>query len=127
MTEDVVVLDKKPSEDDLRIQELMRLSFRDLARLVKRDLNENETTMYTFSRSFNRDDVQRWITNPQKYEKQLRQVVRFLFFASSHFRRAVLYFATLPLFKYTVEMYGADFKTLDTDVVRKKYIDTVNF
>ena len=49
MTEDVVVLDKKPSEDDLRIQELMRLSFRDLARLVKRDLNENETTMYTFS------------------------------------------------------------------------------
>ena len=94
MTEDVVVLDKKPSEDDLRIQELMRLSFRDLARLVKRDLNENETTMYTFSRSFNRDDVQRWITNPQKYEKQLRQVVRFLFFASSHFRRAVLYFAT---------------------------------
>ena len=24
-------------------------------------------------------------------------------------------------------MYGADFKTLDTDVVRKKYIDTVNF
>ena len=83
--------------------------------------------MYTFSRSFNRDDVQRWITNPQKYEKQLRQVVRFLFFASSHFRRAVLYFATLPLFKYTVEMYGADFKTLDTDVVRKKYIDTVNF
>ena len=120
--EEIIILDKTPNKDDLRFQELLKANFANLARLIRRDLNENKQVEYSFYKNFDRDKVQQWLAKPQQNEKQLRQVVRFLFIASSHFRRAVLYFATLPMFKYTVEMYGVtDFDALEVDIVKKVY------
>ncbi len=125
--EEIIILDKTPNKDDLRFQELLKANFANLAKLIRRDLNENKQVEYSFYKNFDRDKVQQWLAKPQQNEKQLRQVVRFLFIASSHFRRAVLYFATLPMFKYTVEMYGVtDFDALEVDIVKKKYIEVVN-
>lgn len=125
---ETIILSNEPDKDDLKLQELLKSQFAALARLVKRDLNDNKQVEYSFYKNFDRDKVQQWLAKPQRFEKELRQVVRFLFISSSHFRRAVLYFATLPMFKYTVEMYGTtDFKDLDIDIVRKKYIETVNY
>lgn len=112
------------SKEDLQLQAF----FANLARLVKRDLNQNKEHEYAFHKNFDRDKVQIWLAQPQKHEKQLRELVRFLFVASSHFKRAVLYFATLPMFKYTVEMYGVDnFSKLDQEIIKKKYLETVNY
>jgi len=116
------------SKDDLQFQKLMQANFAQLAKLVRHDFNENKQVEYAFYKNFNRDKVQQWLSKPQSFEKQLREVVRFLFVSSSHFRRAVLYFATLPMFKYTIEMYGcSDFDELEPKNVKKKYLDVVNY
>jgi len=128
MSEPEVVLTKELNKDDKRLNELMQGQFALLAKLIKRDLNKNKQSEYSFYKNFNRDKVQEYLAKPERYEKQLRHVVRFLYVSSSHFRRAVLYFATLPMFKYTIEMYGTkDFAKLNVDNVRKKYIDTINY
>ena len=46
---------KKLSKEDLDFQKL--LTFANLARLTRRDLNSNEQAMATFHKNFNKDDV----------------------------------------------------------------------
>ena len=125
---ETVIINKQLNKDDLQFQKIVSANFANLAKLIKRDLNENKQSTTFFNKNFNRDKVQEWLANPQKSEKNLRHLVRFLFVSSSHFRRAVLYFATLPMFKYTVEMYGCtDFDELDSKNVKKKFLEAVNY
>ncbi len=128
MQEEIIKIDQQLSKDDLQFQQLLTTNFATLAKLIRRDLNENKLTETFFNKNFDLDKVKDWLAKPDRYEKQLRHLVRFLFVSSSHFRRATLYFATLPMWKYSVEMYGcADFSALNPDNVKKKFLDTVNF
>jgi hypothetical protein len=125
---ETIPVDIKQSKDDLQFQKLLSTNFAALAKLIKHDFNENKQVAYSFHKNFTKDDIMTWLKNPQNYEKKLREVMRFLFVSSSHFRRAVLYMATLPMFKYTLDLYGIlDFEGLDDSVVKKKYYETVNF
>lgn len=125
---ETIPLNNKLSKDDLEFQKIMSASFANLAKLIKRDLNDNKQAETFFNKNFDLDKVQNWMANPQKSEKHLRHLVRFLFISSSHFRRAVLYFATLPTWKYSVEMYGCtDFEALEPTNVKKKFLETVNY
>lgn len=126
------IVEQKPltqvERDNLQFQKIISANFANLAKLIRRDLNDNKQAEYAFYKNFNRDKVQEWLAKPQNYEKQLREVSRFLFVSSSHYRRAILYFATLPMFKYTIDLYGiTDFEGLDEKVIKKKYLDTVNY
>lgn len=116
------------SKDIIQFQKLMQ--FANLARLIKKDLNSSEQVSYTFHKNFNKDDVIKWMANPQKYEKQLRNLSRFLYDTSSHYKRLVQYFATMLTFDHIVEPYGiTDFEPTKEfiDKVKKKYINIVNF
>lgn len=116
------------SKDDLQFQKL--LQFANLSKLVKRDLNNPQQVQFTFHKNFNKDDVMKWMANPQKYEKQLRNLSRFLYDTSSHYKRLVQYFATMLTFDYTVEPYGITEFELTKEfisTVKKKYISTANF
>jgi hypothetical protein len=116
------------SKEELDFQKLIASNFAQLTKLIRRDLNGNKQAQTFFNKNFDRDKVQEWLGNPQKFERNLRHLVRFLFISSSHFRRATLYFATLPMWKYTVEMYGClDFDELDPKNVKKKYLETLNY
>ena len=116
------------SKDDLQFQKLMQ--FANLSKLIKRDLNNPQQVQYTFHKNFTKDDVMKWMANPQKYEKQLRNLSRFLYDTSSHYKRLVQYFATMLTFDYTVEPYGiTEFENTKEFIatVRKKYINTINY
>lgn len=118
---------KKLSKEDLDFQKL--LTFANLARLTRRDLNSNEQAMATFHKNFNKDDVMRWMANPAKFEKQLRKLSRFLYDTSSHYKRLIQYFATMLTFDYYIEPYGlVDFTSPKlAENMKKKYIETANF
>lgn len=129
-TTEVIDTGQPLSKEDLQFQKLMNANFATLAKLIRRDLNENKVAETFFNKNFDLDKVKSWLAKPDNdaSQKNLRYLVRFLFVSSSHFKRAVLYFATLPMWKYSVEMYGcSDFDALEPDNVKKKFLETVNY
>lgn len=119
---------KPLNKEDQLFQQIISANYAQLAKLIRRDLNDNKHAEYTFYKNFNRDKVQEWLSKPQKFEKQLREVSRFLYVSSSHYKRAVQYFATLPMFKYVIDLYGIlDFEEIDNKAIKKKYLETIDY
>ncbi len=100
--EDVIKIEQPLSKED---QQFQRMIFAQLAGLIKRDLNSNQRANYSFHKNYNKEDVIRWQANPQRYEKQLRNLSRFLYDTSSHYKRLTQYFATMLTFDYIIEPY----------------------
>lgn len=125
--EEIIKIDQQLSKDDLQFQ---RMLFAQLAGLIKRDLNSNQQANYSFHKNYNKEDVIKWQANPRRYEKQLRNLSRFLYDTSSHYKRLTQYFATMLTFDYIIEPYGmTDFEPSEKLIkdVKRKYIDTANF
>lgn len=93
-------------------------------RLIMRDLNNN-TTAPTFT-LYSKDDIVRFISNPYRYEKQLRDAVIYIYSASSHFRRIIKYFASLNDFAYVVQPYKVDPKSANVKSINRNYRKVLN-
>ncbi len=125
--EEIIKIDQQLSKDDLQFQRMM-LHFAEFAKYIKRDLNNTQPNS-SFNKTFKKADVIEWLTNPQRYEKKLRDLSRFLFNSSSHYRRLIDYFATMLTFDYVVDVYNqTDYKVNKNliDVIQKKYIIILN-
>ena len=77
-----------------------------LNRLILRDLNNQRDTP-TFS-LYSKSQIQTYLENPHRYEKQLRKAVVYIYGASSHFRRIIQYFVGLTDWAYVVSPYRID-------------------
>lgn len=120
-----VILQKPLDRDDIVFQKLMQ-NFSKLAKYIKKDLNKNRQTAFMFTKNFNKDTVMTWMQNPSKYTKQLRNLSRFLYDESLHYKRVIQYFANFPTFDYVVELSGiTDFSSLNEKIVEEKYLDTL--
>lgn len=95
-----------------------------LNRLITRDLNNN-TSQPTFS-LYTKADIQRYLTNPYAYEKQLRRAVTYIYGASSHFRRLIQYFVGLNDCCYVVEPYRVDPKKASVKMMNSNYRKVIN-
>jgi hypothetical protein len=127
-TVETIPVKNQLSKEEIQFQKL--LQFANLAKYIKRDLNSTQQIQYTFHKNFSKDDVMKWMANPKKFSKQLRNLSRFLYDTSSHYKRLVQYFATMLTFDYIVEPYGIVDYTLTQELienVRKKYINIINF
>lgn len=125
---ETIPLNNKLSKDDLEFQKL--LQFANLARFITKDLNSTHQPTYTFNKNFKKEDVVKWLENPQKYEKKLRDLSKFLYNSSSHYRRLIDYFATMLTFDYVVDIYNQIEYKIDKDlkeIIQKKYINTINY
>jgi len=121
---ETIVINKKQENKQIDFEKLM---FANLAKLIRRDLNDNKQANSTFNRKFKKTDVMDWLENPLRYEKKLRDLSRFLLHSSSHYKRIIDYFATIPTFDYVVNMYNqTDYSIKNKDIVLKKYIETIN-
>lgn len=98
--------------------------FAKLNRLILRDLNSN-TAAPVFS-LFTKDDISEYLTNPYRYEKQLRMAVIYLYNASSHFRRLIQYFVGLTLWAYIVEPYRIDPAKANERITNNNYRRVLN-
>lgn len=95
-----------------------------LNHLITRDLN-NDRTKPTFS-LYTKGDIQRFLTNPYTYEKQLRRAVTYIYGASSHFRRLIQYFVGLNDCSYVVEPYRVDPKKANIKTMNNNYRKVLN-
>lgn len=98
--------------------------FAAINKLITRDLNNN-TSAPTFS-LFSRDEIATYLSNPYRYEKQLRKAVIYMYGASSHFRRLIQYFAGLSDLAYVVTPAGTDPQTVNRKALNKNYRKTLN-
>lgn len=95
-----------------------------LNKLIMRDLNNNRSAP-TFSR-YSKDDITRYLSNPYRYEKQLRDAVIYIYGASSHFRRLIQYFVGLSDLVYIVEPYKIDPKKANIRITNNNYRKVLN-
>ena len=85
------------------------IDFAKLSKLIINDLND-ATPSSAINKKYTKDDIIRFMQNPRKNQKQLREVSRYLYEASPNYKRLILYFACLPTFDYIVEPYGLNFQ-----------------
>lgn len=95
-----------------------------LNRLITRNLNANPPAP-TFA-LYTKDDITKFISNPYKYEKQLRKAVIYLYSASPHFYRLIEYFTGLSDLSYFVSPYRIDPATANPKTINRNYRRVLN-
>lgn len=93
--------------------------FATLNHLITRDLNNNVRTP-VFS-VYTKDDIQTYLSNPYRYESQLRKAVQYIYGASPHFKRIVQYFVGLSDLAYVVEPFRIDPKKANVRTINNNY------
>jgi len=123
MAEEVITVGGKPLND---FSGMFGLSdrFAIINRLITRDLNNNTDTP-TFS-LYSKDNITTYLSNPYKYEKQLRRAVTYIYGASSHFRRLIQYFVGLSDLAYVVSPYRIDPKSANVKSINRNYRKVLN-
>ena len=96
-----------------------------LNRLITRDLNGYSSVSPTFY-LYTKDEIQKYLSNPYRYEKQLRKAVQYIYGASPHFRRLIQYFVGLSDLSYIVEPYKIDPRKANPKTINNNYRKVLN-
>lgn len=102
------------------------LDFAQLSRLIINDLNNLSTTSDSIMRKYTKDDVIRFLDNPHKNEKQIRDLSSYLYNVSPNYKRLILYFSTLATFDHILEPYGLDVEKVNIDKFKKQYHKSIS-
>ena len=97
-----------------------------LSKLVLRDLNRVATDTSSTYGKYTRDNINKYLKSPEQNEAQLRQVVRYIYGASSHFRRLIQYFVGLSDLSYIVEPYKIDPAKANVKTTNNNYRRVLN-
>lgn len=111
-----------PEIDDLT---KLSLTYKQMARLIIKDLNVNNNRTPIFS-IFTKDDIVKFLSNPYANAKSLRKAVEYIYVASSHFRRLIDYFAGLTDLAYYVSTYKLYPESANDRMVKNNYRKTLN-
>lgn len=111
---------------DDNVEGLIRITnrFATINKLITRDLNNNRNAP-TFS-LYSKDDIASYLSNPYRYEKQLRRAVTYIYGASPHFRRLIQYFAGLSDLAYVVSPFKIDPEKANIKSVNRNYRKVLN-
>lgn len=130
ITEETIPIKKNKSKEDMDFEKM--LNFVKLASRNLKDLNDHrrKKPQSTFHKKYTKDDIQKWMETPWKYGKQLRDLSRFLYDTSLHYRRLIDYFSTMLTFDYVVDLYNQSEFNLDEEkikLIRNRYIEVINY
>jgi len=118
--------DNKPNKkDDVPFDFNLPRGYTELGKIILRDLNRADSTSYAFTK-FTKDNITKFLTNPSSNEKQLREAVRYIYCASSHFRRLIQYFVGLSDLSYIIEPYKIDPAKANVRIVNNNYRKVLN-
>jgi len=111
----------KPEPKKSEIEGYIGISskFATLNKLITRDLNNNTTTP-TFS-LYTKDNINTYLSDPYRYEKELRKAVVYIYNASPHFRRVINYFAALSDLSYIISPHRIDPKKANASTLTRNY------
>ncbi len=95
-----------------------------LNKLITRDLNNYRSSPNFYL--YTRDDIQKYLSNPYRYEKELRRAINYIYGASPHFRRIIQYFVGLSDLAYIVEPYKIDPRKANINRTNGNYRKVLN-
>lgn len=95
-----------------------------LNKLITRDLNNNYNKP-SFIR-YTKDQISTYLSDPSRYEKELRKAVVYIYGASSHFRRLIEYFVGLSDLSYIVSPYKLDPRGANKKITNLNYRKVLN-
>lgn len=107
------------------IQKYYKVDFAKLAKLVINDLQATNTTGILF-KTFSKEQVMNALQNPQKNEKTLRNLSKFLYIVSPHYKRLCDYYGQMALLYWYIKPYKLDLKNINIEMFKKAYQDTLN-
>jgi hypothetical protein len=106
------------------------ISFSQLQKMLVNDLNNQANNWDKDSvifAKYSKDQIINLLNQPYKHEKDLRNLARFLYINSPHFRQLILYFSNMLTFDYYVEPYGiADTIKVKATTFKAQYQDVLN-
>jgi hypothetical protein len=97
-----------------------------LNKLILKDLTKNIGSNMRI-KNHTKEDVQKYLENPGRFEKELREISNILYTRSPHYRRLIDYFSKMPLFYYILEPYGFDPEKVNVKTLRTQYIKGMQF
>lgn len=109
--------------------------FATINRMILRDLKDRRRSRYYhFDKAdmsdsmfkYTKKEIMRYLRDPWKFERDLRNAVRYLYGASTHFRRLIQYFSMLNDLAYVVSPIRLDTRTAKPEVVRRNYRKVLN-
>lgn len=102
-----------------------------LNRITTRVLNDNQLKNDPIFYRYTKDDISRYLSNPGKYEQELRDASVYMYGASPHYYRIIKYFAGLSDLSYIVSPYKVNLDELmesrKIDKFKKNYNKTLDF
>ena len=112
------VKDFTKEEQEKIMAKYATLAFANLKKNIVQDLinSRNESIIY---KRYSKEDIVKMLDNPQKHEKELRELSGFIYLVSSHYRRLVDYYSTILLYNYTVVPTKVQSKAPN----KKKYLE----
>lgn len=107
------------------------ISFAQLSKLLLNDmsLNNNKSAI---SSKFTKENIIMYLQNPQKSQKELRRVSRFLYNTSPNYKRLIQYFATMLRFDYIIKPFDLNIDKFKEKPFKDQYssilklIETMN-
>ncbi len=112
-------------EQDKLLLRYASLSFANLKKNMVQDLinSRNESVIY---KKYPKDRIVTLLENPQKNEKEIRNLSGFLYLVSSHYRRLIDYYSTILLYNYTVIPTNVAFTHKKKNDYKNKYLFVIN-
>ena len=82
-----------------------KLDYTKLSKTIVQDLINNRKESVLFKR-YSKEEVIKFLSDPQRYEKQIRDMSNFLYANSSHYKRLCNYFSKLCTLNYLLVPYN---------------------
>ena len=115
-------------EQEQSIKQAYTIDFKKLAQLMYSDLEANDSANILFQ-SFSKKQVADALQNPQKNEKFLRDLSKFLYILSPHYKRLCDYYGDMPKFRWYISplKMPQDKTKINTNMFKLNYTRTLDY
>lgn len=115
----------KPTPEELAFAKRQE-QYAAIRSMTMKQLNKSfQTTPSVLSR-FDSKQVATFLQNPQKHEKQLRQLSNYLYNVNAQYKMLIRHMATLPMYSYDLELIGS-VNNYAPKKVQKAYLETSQY
>lgn len=113
------------SEEELKSIKLQE-QFAAIRSMTIKYLNKSLQSTPSALSQFDPKQVSIWLQNPQKYEKQMRQLSNYLYNVNGNYRAVVRHMATMPIYAYDLDLLGS-VDSYAPDKIKKAYLKTSQY
>ena len=114
------IITKSPDDNGYysKRERAQKLNFAQVQEILQRNVKSSSSKSYT---QYTKDLIKTYITNPTANVDTLREVSRFLVRNSMIYKKMIYYYATMPLFLYSVTQYNDLSKSIVANKALKGY------